>query len=505
MNVTEAPGGRGPAAAGLTACGTAEHSDAIILFGPTGDLARKKLFPALYDLALAGRLNVPIVGVASSDWTLEQLCDRVRSSLEEEVDGALDHDAVGCIVDRLSYVSGNYGDADTFGRVSAALDGATAPLAYLAIPPSLFETVVKGLDDIGANQAGRVVVEKPFGRDLASARELNATLNSSYDDEQIFRIDHFLGKEPTLDLLVFRMANAMFHPAWDRHHIASVQITMAEDFGVEGRGRFYEEVGTIRDVVQNHLLQVLALVAMEPPIDTSARELAEEKMKVMRAMRTVDPNDVVRGQYDGYRGEDGVAGDSQVETYVALRAWVDSWRWAGVPFYIRAGKAMAVTATEVVVEFQNPAQMFYADPQAIRPHSNHLRFRMKPGEGVSLLVSVKGPGESIVSQAVDMRYEYDSTRDGPHQEAYARLIGDALRGDQTLFARAQSVEEAWRVVDPVVASAPAALPYAVGSWGPELHEDLRPDDLTRLMAATPDGGWHHPLLPDGGVSDVGVG
>lgn len=307
MNLTEAPGGRGPAAAGLTACGTAEHSDAIILFGPTGDLARKKLFPALYDLALAGRLNVPIVGVASSDWTLEQLCDRVRSSLEEEVDGArprrggLHRRPAELCVGELRRCRHVRPGLRSVGRCNR-------PVGLPGHPPSLFETVVKGLDDIGANQAGRVVVEKPFGRDLASARELNATLNSSYDDEQIFRIDHFLGKEPTLDLLVFRMANAMFHPAWDRHHIASVQITMAEDFGVEGRGRFYEEVGTIRDVVQNHLLQVLALIAMEPPIDTSARELAEEKMKVMRAMRTVDPNDVVRGQYDGYRGEDGVAG-----------------------------------------------------------------------------------------------------------------------------------------------------------------------------------------------------
>ena len=479
---------------GLTHPGGAGPSDAIILFGPTGDLARKKLFPALYDLALAGRLDVPIVGVASSDWTVEQLRDRVRQSLEEEVDGAVDPAALGCIIDRLSYVSGDYGDDATFDRVARALNGAEAPLAYLAIPPSLFETVVLGLERIGANDRGRVVVEKPFGRDLESARELNATLTTHFADDQIFRIDHFLGKEPTLDLLVFRMANAMFHPAWDRHHIASVQITMAEDFGVEDRGRFYEEVGAIRDVVQNHLLQVLALVAMEPPIDTSARELAEEKMKVMRAVRTLEPDDVVRGQYDGYRDEPGVAPDSQVETYVALRAWVDSWRWAGVPFYIRAGKRLEVTATEVVVEFENPARMFYADPRAMRPHSNHLRFRMKPGEGVSLLVSVKGPGESIVSQAVDLRYEYDSGRDGPHQDAYARLIGDALRGDQTLFARAESVEEAWRVVDPVVAGAGPVRTYRPGGWGPDLHEDLRPPEQEHLRNATPSGGWHRPLL-----------
>ena len=485
-----------PAPGGLTCAGDAAHSDAIILFGPTGDLARKKVFPALYDLALAGRLDVPIVGVASSDWSVDDLRDRVRSSLDEEVDGQLDPAALGAIVDRLSYVSGDYGDDGIFDRVGEALDGAEAPLAYRASPPSMFETVILGLARFGANDSGRVVVEKPFGRDLASAQELNATLLAHYSDDQVFRIDHFLGKEPTLDLLVFRMANAMFHPAWDRHHIASVQITMAEDFGMEGRGRFYEEVGATRDVVQNHLLQVLALVAMEPPIDTSARELAEEKLKVMRAMRTVEPADVVRGQYDGYRDTDGVAPDSEVETYVALRAWVDSWRWAGVPFFIRAGKAMEETATEVVVEFQNPARMFYADPQSLRPHSNHLRFRMKPGEGVSLLVSVKGPGESIVSQPVDLRYEYDSNRDGPHQDAYARLIGDALRGDQTLFARADAVEEAWRVVDPMVAEGPPVMPYAPGTWGPELHEDLRPDQLTAMLNATPEGGWHRPLLPD---------
>jgi glucose-6-phosphate 1-dehydrogenase len=493
--VTASPGDPIVATHGLTDGGQAEPSDAIILFGPTGDLARKKLFPALYDLALAGRLNVPIVGVASSDWTLEQLCERVRTSLDEEVEGPIDPSALGAIVDRLCYVSGDYGGADTFDRVATALDGAAAPLAYLAIPPSLFGIVVGGLERIGANRRGRVVVEKPFGRDQASAQQLNATLAASYADHQIFRIDHFLGKEPTLDLLVFRMANAMFHPAWDRHHVASVQITMAESFGMEGRGRFYEEVGAIRDVVQNHLLQVLALIAMEPPIDTSARELANEKMKVMRALRTIEPSDVVRGQFVGYRSEDGVAPDSEVETYVALRAWVDSWRWAGVPFYIRAGKSMAVTATEVVVEFQNPAKVFYADAQSLRPHSNHLRFRMKPGEGVSLLVSVKGPGQSIVSQAVDMRYEYDSGRDGPHQEAYARLLGDALQGDQTLFARAESVEEAWRVVDESVANPTPVLAYQPGTWGPETPEDASPDQWDAVMNTTPDGGWHRPLLP----------
>jgi glucose-6-phosphate 1-dehydrogenase len=452
-------------------------SDAFVFFGATGDLAYKQIFPALHALVRRGGLDIPIIGVARSSWTLDALRDRVRSSVEAR--GAIDAAAFEKLASRLSYVSGDYQDERTYGAIRKALGSAKRPLFYLAIPPAAFETVVRGLSQAGCTKDSRVVVEKPFGRDLASARALNDTLHATFAEGDIFRIDHFLGKEAVENLLYFRFANSFFEPIWNRDHVSAVQITMAEDFGVRGRGRFYEEVGAIRDVIQNHLLQVMALLAMDPPVTRDVRVMEDEKLRLFTAIRPLAHADVVRGQFRGYRDEAGVAADSQVETFAAVRLAIDTWRWAGVPFYIRAGKRMAVTATEVTVELRPPPQTVFDDPQPCRP--NYVRFRLSPDVFIAIGARVKSPGRAMVGSETEL---VTSRRAADEMSAYERLLGDAIHGDSSLFSRGDSVEAAWRVFDPIVHGAPPPFEYAPGTWGPDATDSL----------LRPEEGWHEPQV-----------
>jgi len=452
-------------------------SDAFVFFGATGDLAYKQIFPALQALIRDEDFDLPIIGIARSGWDIEKLRERAKDSVTEH--GGLDKRAFAKLVKLLRYVDGDYKQADTYQRLRQMLGKAQHPLHYLAIPPSLFETVVKHLDQSGCAAGARVVVEKPFGRDLASARELNRTLHRIFPEDAIFRIDHYLGKEAVQNLLYFRFVNSFLEPLWNRTYIESVQITMAEAFGVQGRGSFYEEVGCLRDVVQNHMLQVLVLLAMDAPTGHDAEAMRSEKLRLLRAIRPLDPKEVVRGQFRGYRNEQGVAKKSQVETFAAMRLHIDTWRWSGVPFYIRAGKEMPVTCTEVFVDLKCPPLSVF-DKIAPRD-SNYFRFRLSPDVVISAGVRVKKPGEGMRGENVELIARAQPKR---VRLPYARLLGDALRGNAELFGRDDGIEAAWRIIDPVLNDAGKVIQYNPGTWGPAAANELTAGEE----------GWHNPTV-----------
>lgn len=454
-------------------------SDALVIFGATGDLARRMIFPSLYAMARRGLLDVPVIGVASSKLNMAQLRKHVADSIRQS--GKLDdRDAFNHLISLLRYVSGNYNDPDTFTRLKSAIGKARRPAHYLAIPPALFPTVINGLGAVGLNHQARVIVEKPFGRDLKSARELNRIARSVFEEDAIFRIDHYLGKDAIMNILYFRFANSFLEPIWNRNSIASVQVTLSEDFGIKGRGAFYESAGCLRDVIQNHLFQIVALLAMEPPAYQGYGAVHSEKAKVFQAMRPLHPDDMVRGQYAGYRKEPGVARSSDVETYCALRLFIDSWRWQGVPWYLRSGKCLATTAAEVLVELKPPPQRLFDDSAPVAGRANYLRFRLSPNSAVALAARVKLTGKEFVGEQREL-FLLDEHPDA--ESPYERLLGDALAGSGALFTSEDAVEAAWAVIDPVLTVHHKVHSYKPGSWGPKQADAL----------IAPHGTWHNPI------------
>ena len=455
-------------------------SDALVLFGVTGDLAHKQIFPALYEMVKRGALRVPVIGVASTPWSIAELRQRATESIRDANIRA-DRGVLRRLLALLRYVDGDYNAPATFAALKAALGSAQRPAFYLAIPPSLFGTVITGLASAGLAEGARVIVEKPFGRDLASARELNAIARGAFPEDSIFRIDHYLGKEEIMNMLYFRFANSFLEPIWNRDHVASVQVTMAERFGVRDRGAFYETAGCLRDVIQNHLFQIVALLAMEPPVNRNYGAVHTEKAKVFEAMRPLTSRDVVRGQYAGYRQVPKVSRQSDVETYCAVRLFIDSWRWEGVPWYLRSGKCLPMTAAEILVELKPPPSSLFADATPGTGLGNYLRFRISPHAGIALAARVKRPGKEFVGEQHEL---YLSEQLAGAEPPYERLLSDAMIGDGALFTREDAVEAAWAVVDGVLKRHAPVIRYARGSWGPE--------EADRLIAGP--GGWHAPTL-----------